>query len=150
MAESTVFTQLKTDMKIAMKARESERLGTIRLLISALKNKQIDGGGDDLTEEQVISVLSSEAKKRRDAITAYRGTRDELADQEERELAWIQGYLPAQLEEAEVTAMVVEVIAAVGAESKKDMGKVMKEMVPKTKGRFDGKKLKDIVMAKLP
>ena len=143
------FETIQADVKTAMRAKDRERTTTLRMLVSVLKNKQIDLRRD-LTEEDILGVLSTEAKKRREAATAYRdGGRDELADKEDAELAIIEGYLPAQLSDEEVEAMVVEVIAEVGAETRRDMGKVMGKMMPKVKGRFDGGKVKDIVMAKL-
>ncbi len=149
MAEADTLTRLKTDMKTAMKARDSERLTTIRMLISALKNKQIDLGRD-VTEDEIVTVLSTEAKKRREAAESYRGGgRDELADKEEAELVVIEDYLPRQLSEEEVGAIVDELIASTGAESKSDMGKVMGPLMGRIKGQFDGGAAKDIVMSKL-
>lgn len=149
MADAKTFLQLKDDMKTAMKAREKVKLGTIRMLISALKNKAIDLRAD-LTEEDVIAVLTSEGKKRRDSIELYRkGEREDLAEIEEVELALILTYLPKQLTDEEVAVMVDEVIAQTGASAKSDMGKVMGAMMPKVKGLYDGKKVKTLVMSKL-
>ena len=149
MADAKTFLQLKDDMKTAMKAREKVKLGTIRMLISALKNKAIDLRAD-LTEEDVIAVLTSEGKKRRDSIELYRkGEREDLAEIEEVELALILTYLPKQLTDEEVAVMVDEVIAQTGASAKSDMGKVMGAMMPKVKGLYDGKKVKALVMSKL-
>ena len=149
MSEAATFQRLQSDMKEAMKARETERLEAIRLLISSLKNKAIDLARD-LKEEEIIEVLSTEAKKRREAAQAFRdGDRTELADKEEAELKVIECYLPEQLSDEEVGAMVDEVIAATGASTKADMGKVMGGIMGKIKGRFDGSRAKDIVMSKL-
>lgn len=149
MAEPQTLTTLKSDMKDAMKARESERLGTIRMLISALKNKQIDLGRE-LTDEDVVTVLATEAKKRREAADSFRqGDRVELAEKEESELVVIEAYLPRQLSEDEVAAIVDELIASTGAEKKSDMGKIMGPLMGRIKGQFDGGRAKDIVMSKL-
>lgn len=149
MAEAQTFTRLQTDMKEAMKARDAERLSTIRMLISSLKNKQIDLRRD-LTEDEIVTVLATEAKKRREAADSFRsGNRDELADKEEAELVVIGGYLPKQLTEDEVGAIVDELIASTGAQQKSDMGKVMGPLMGRIKGQFDGGRAKDIVMSKL-
>lgn len=149
MAEAQTFTRLQTDMKEAMKARDAERLSTIRMLISSLKNKQIDLRRD-LTEDEIVTVLATEAKKRREAADSFRsGNRDELADKEEAELVVIEGYLPKQLTEDEVGAIVDELIASTGAQQKSDMGKVMGPLMGRIKGQFDGGRAKDIVMSKL-
>lgn len=141
--------QMTADMKAAMKAKESEKLGTIRMLLSSLKNAQIESGGE-LSEDEIIGVLSTEAKKRREAAQAYReGDRDELADKEEAELEVVESYLPKQLTDDEIGELVDEVIEETGASTRADMGKVMGPMMAKVKGRADGSKVKDIVMAKL-
>lgn len=149
MSEAQTFIRMKEDMKDAMRAKEAEKLGTIRMLISSLKNKAIDLRRE-LTEEEIVDVLSTESKKRREAIEMYRnGGREDLAEKEEAELVVIGNYLPTPLTEDEVLAMIDAAMAATGASTKKDMGKVMGVMVPQTKGRFDGSKIKDLVMSKL-
>ena len=149
MAEAETFTRLKSDMKQAMKAKETERLSTIRMLLSSLQNEQINKG-DDLTEEEITAVLATEAKKRREAADSYReGDRDELADKEEAELVVIEDYLPKQLSEDEVAEIVDELIEQTGAETKSDMGKIMGPLMGRIKGQFDGSRAKDIVMSKL-
>lgn len=149
MSEAQTFIRMKEDMKDAMRAKEAEKLGTIRMLISSLKNKAIDLRRE-LTEEEIVDVLSTESKKRREAIEMYRnGGREDLAEKEEAELVVIGNYLPTPLTEDEVLAMIDAAMAATGAATKKDMGKVMGVMVPQTKGRFDGSKIKDLVMSKL-
>lgn len=152
MAEQSTIATLKADMKAAMRAKEKERLSVIRMLISSLKNKAIDLkiDVDDISEEIVVAVFSTEAKKRRESAQAYRDAdREELAAKEDAELAVITQYLPEQLSDDEVRELVKEVIAEVGAETKRDMGKVMGKMMPKVKGRFDGSKVKDLVLEQL-
>jgi len=128
-----------------MRARDKQRLGTLRLLLAAIKNAQIAKGGE-LGEQDYIALLSSEAKRRREASEAYRdGGRDELADQEDAELVIIQEYLPKQLTEDEVRAIAQEVIDAVQPTSAREMGKVMGQVMPKIKGKFDGKAASGII-----
>lgn len=149
MAENEIVQTMKADMKAAMKAREKTKLQTLRLLISSLKNARIERG-EDLDETAVIAVLSTEAKKRREAAESYRaGGRDELADQEMAELAVIQSYLPEQLTDAEASELADQVIEEVGAESRADMGRVMGAIMPRIKGRYEGSKMKDLVLNKL-
>ncbi len=147
MAET--LEQMKTDMKAAMKAKEKEKLMTIRMLISSLNNQKIELQRE-LTEDDIVGVLSTEAKKRREAAQAYRdGDRLELAEKEEFELGVVEDYLPKQLTDEEIGALVDEVIEQTGASTKADMGKVMGPMMGKVKGKADGSKVKDIVMSKL-
>lgn len=149
MSLAPTHARMKEDMKTAMKAREKERLQTIRMLLSSLKNAQIELQRD-LTEEDILGVLTTEAKKRRESAKAYRdGDRIELAEQEEAELVVLADYLPQPLSDEEVGAIVDEIMAEVGASSKKDMGKVMGPVMQRVKGRFDGSKVKDIVLARL-
>ncbi|MFW5967967.1 MAG: GatB/YqeY domain-containing protein [Persicimonas sp.] len=149
MAETETIQQMKSDMKAAMKAGEKQKLQTIRTLISSLNNARIAKGGD-LDEDDVIDVLSTEAKKRREAMEAYTdGGRSELADKEETELSVIEEYLPEQMTDEEAEQLVDEAIETTGAESRADMGKVMGFVMPKIKGRYQGSKIKDIVLEKL-
>ena len=141
--------QLTAAMKEAMKARQSERLGTLRMLISAIKNKEIDKR-EELDDSAVIEVLSSFVKQRREAAEVYRkNDKLDMAEAEERELVIVQEFLPAQLSEDEVKALVDEVVTELAAESMKDMGRVMKVLTEKTKGRADGRIFSDLVRAKL-
>lgn len=149
MAEAQTFTQLQADMKDAMRAKDADRLSAIRMLVSSLRNKQIDLRRD-LTEEDIVDVLATEAKKRREAADSFRsGGRDELADKEEAELVVIAEYLPKQLSEAEVSAIIDELMASTGATQKSDMGKIMGPLMGRIKGQFDGGAAKNIVMSKL-
>ncbi|GAB4170868.1 MAG: GatB/YqeY domain-containing protein [Geothermobacteraceae bacterium] len=141
--------RLTDSMKEAMKARDSLRLNTIRGIRTAIKNREIETGSS-LDDDAVIGVISSLAKQRRESAQAYReGDRPELADKEEAELAVLQEFLPAQLSDDELRQMIAEVAAEVGAESPKDMGRVMKELTPKTRGRADGKRVSELVRAHL-
>lgn len=141
--------QLTTDMKEAMKAKQTERLSTIRQLRSAIKNKEIDIR-KELDDDAVISVIGTLVKQRREAAQMYRDNdRLELAEKEEAELVVLQGYLPAQLGEDELRTIVSEVIISTGASSMKDMGKVMPQVMARTKGAADGKLVNQLVREKL-
>lgn len=137
--------QLIADMKEAMKAKQAERLGTIRQVRSAIKNKEIELGRE-LDDEAVIAVISTQVKQRRESAQMYReNERPELAGKEETELAILQGYLPAQLDESEVRDIVAATINEVGATSARDMGKVMPVVMSRTKGTADGKLVNQLV-----
>jgi len=130
--------QLTEDMKTAMKAKDQVTLSTIRMVTSAVKNKEIELIRK-LSEEETAEVIAKAIKQRRDSIEQYRkGAREDLAAKEESEIAVLERYLPKQLAEAEVTALAREAIAAVGATSAKEMGKVMGQLMPKVKGKADG------------
>lgn len=143
--------QLDADLKTAMKARDALRLSTIRSVKSAIQYKEVEGGTSAaLDDEGILKVIVALVKQRRDSIEQFRaGNRDDLADNEQKELEILQVYLPSQLTEAEVEALVVETIAEVGATSPKDMGAVMKAIGPKTAGRADGRVVSSLVKSKL-
>jgi hypothetical protein len=142
--------KIRTDMTAAMKAQEKDRLSTLRMLQSALKNEQIHLG-HELSDEEAMSVIRKAVKQRQDSIEQYTAAgRAELADKERAELDLLRTYLPPELSEAELEAGIREIIAATGAQSKKDMGKVMKEATARFKGRADGKKIQEVVGRLLP
>ncbi len=141
--------QLNGAMKEAMKAKDSLRLGAIRMIRSAIQNREIEEKGA-LDDQAVIGVLSTLAKQRRDSIEAFRDSgRTDLAEKEERELEVIQEFLPQQLDEAQIEAIIEEAVAQTGAESPRDMGKVMKIVVPRTTGRADGRLVSEKVKQRL-
>ena len=141
--------QLNAAMKEAMKAKDSLRLGAIRLIRSAIQNREIEEKGA-LDDQAVIGVLSTLAKQRRDSIDAFRDSgRTDLAEKEQRELEVIQEFLPQQLDEAQIEAIIEEAVAQTGAESPRDMGKVMKIVVPRTTGRADGRLVSEKVKQRL-
>ncbi len=143
--------QLTADMKEAMKAKEAgkQRLSVIRLVRGAVRQLEIDGK-KELGDEDVLGVISKEVKQRRDSIEDFKkGGRDDLVSEAEAEIAILLEYLPKQLSEDEVRALVKEAIAATGASSPKDMGRLMKELMPKVKGRADGKMVNEIVKSLL-
>lgn len=137
--------QLNNDMKDAMRAKDSARLTTIRQLRSAIKNKEIELG-KTLDDEAVIGVITTQVKQRREAAQMYQENgRPELAAKEEDEMTVLQAYLPAQLDEAALREIIATVIREVGAESPKDMGKVMGPVMAKTRGCADGKLVNQLV-----
>jgi len=129
--------RITEDMKSAMRAGEKERLGTIRLALAAIKQREIDER-ITLDDPQVLGVLEKMIKQRREAITQFHsGGRADLVAKETAEIGVLQGYLPAQMSPAELDALIAEAIAASGASSVKDMGKVMAIVKPKAQGRAD-------------
>ena len=140
---------LTAAMKEAMKAKDTVRLGTVRMTLSAIKNKEIDAGAE-LDDAAVTAVIVTMVKQRREAAEAFRnGDRLELAEKEEAELIVLQSFLPEQLSEDEVRTLVDTVATELGAVSMKDMGGVMKVLTEKTRGRADGKLVSELVKARL-
>jgi uncharacterized protein len=141
--------QIQQEMYAAMKARRSDETAALRLVLAALKSAAIDARAD-LSDEQAVAVLTREAKRRREAETAYRDAgRTERADQEAYELSVISRYLPERLEGAELERLVDEAVASTGARSPGEMGKVMGVLMPKVKGRADGGEVRRLVQARL-
>jgi hypothetical protein len=129
--------RIQDDMKSAMKGGDKPRLGVIRLLMAAIKQREVDER-IELDDTQILAVLDKMVKQRRDSISQYeQAGRPELADQEAFEISVLQGYLPEALSETEIAAMIREAIQATGAESVRDMGKVMGQLKPKMQGRAD-------------
>jgi len=141
--------QLNEDIKTAMKARESDRLAALRLMLSAVKQREVDER-IILDDAGVISVVEKMIKQRKDSIAQFeKAARQDLADKEKFEIGVIEAYLPQQLTQAEIDSIVVEAIAATGAKSPADMGKVMGMVKPKLAGRADMGKVSGLVKAKL-
>jgi len=141
--------QMNEDLKAAMKSGDTFRKDTLRLLLSAIKQVEVDTR-TTMTEEQVAVLLQTEAKKRRDSITEMRGAaRNDLADKEEAELTILQSYLPEQLTREQLEVEARKAIAETGATTAKDMGNVMKVMMPRVKGRADGKMVNEVIKALL-
>ena len=121
----TLKTQITDDMKAAMRARESERLGTIRMLLAAIKQQEVDQRVE-VDDSAVLAIVGKLIKQRRDSVAAYtEGGRQDLADKESAEIQVLQAYLPEQLSDDAVAAIVAEIIAQTGATGPRDMGKVM-------------------------
>lgn len=145
--------KIQQDLNEALKSREELKTSVLRLLSSVILNKEKDkryksGKAEDapLTDEEIIDVISSESKKRKEAAELYeKGGRQELAKKEKSELEILRKYLPEQLSEEELKKLVKEAISKTGAKEQKDMGKVMGELMPKVKGRADGSLISKIV-----
>lgn len=149
MSETTLKQRIQEDMKAAMRAKDSQRLGLVRMILAAIKQREVDER-IELTDEQVIAVLEKMIKQRRDSVEQYRAAgRDELAEKEEYEIQTLQEYMPAALGEDELDALIDEAIAASGAGSMKDMGKVMGVLKPKVQGRADMGEVSAKVKSKL-
>ena len=145
----TLKQRLQEDMKTAMRARETERLGTIRLIMAAIKQREVDER-IELDDAQVIEVLTKMVKQRRDSLAQYQQAgRQDLADKESAELALIDEYLPPALDDAELKDIIAGVVAQTGAQSPQDMGKVMGQLKPRIQGRADMGKVSAMVKAHL-
>ncbi|OQX94934.1 hypothetical protein B6I21_08070 [candidate division KSB1 bacterium 4572_119] len=145
----SMLDKLMSEMKEAMKTKDQVRLGTVRMLISQLKNARIDSG-EELTPEQELSVLTTAAKRRKEAITVYETSgREDLLEQEQKELAIINEFLPEQISDKDIEQEVAAIIEETGATSLRDLGKVMSEAMKRLKGKADGKKVQTIVRSKL-
>jgi uncharacterized protein len=143
--------QIQSDLTTAMKARDTETVATLRMVVAAIKNARVESGRTgELSDEETLGLLTREAKKRTEAATAYEDAgRAELAAKERSELAILQRYLPEQLEDEALSGLVDEAIAEVGASSPGDLGKVMSAVMPKVRGRADGKRVNAIVRERL-
>jgi uncharacterized protein YqeY len=141
--------RIQDDMKSAMKGGDKRRLGAIRLLLAAIKQREVDER-IELNDEQVLAVLDKMVKQRRDSLDQYQqASREDLAEQEQFEIEVLQGYLPEALSAAEIDALIVEAITATGADSMRDMGKVMGQLKPQLQGRADIGAVSALVKSKL-
>ena len=145
--------RIDAEIKAAMKSKDKVRLETVRGIKKFIIEKEVSvrpSGQDGLTEAQEMEILVQIAKQRRDSIEQYRkGGREDLVAQEEAELVILEEYLPPQMSDEEISGVIDEVIASAGATSAKDMGKVMGAAMQQLKGKADGKKIQDMVKAKL-
>ena len=145
----TLRERINEDMKNAMRAREAEKLGAVRLLLAAVKQREVDER-ITLDDAGVVSVIEKMMKQRRDSISQYeKAQRQDLADKEKYEISVLEAYLPQGLSQAEVEAIVAEAVASSGAKSAADMGKVMAIVKPKVAGRADMGKVSALVKSKL-
>ncbi len=141
--------RITEDMKAAMKAKDAQRLGTVRLLLSAMKQREVDER-IELADADILAILEKMLKQRRDSIAQYEaGGRQDLADVEKFEISVLSGYMPQQLGAEEVAAAVAEAITAAGATGPQDMGKVMAVLKPKLAGKADIGAVSALVKAKL-
>jgi uncharacterized protein YqeY len=147
---SEIFDRLMADMKTAMKEHDMVAVNAIRGVIAKAKDLTVNAG-KEMTDEAIVSVVAKGVKQREESIAQFTAAgRAELAEGEKAEMEFLRRYLPAQLSEEEVAATVKTVIAEVGASSKKDMGRVMKEVMARVKGQADGKLVSRLVGAALP
>jgi len=141
--------ELQADLKESMKSRDKLRISTLRMLLSEVHNAEIAKQGE-LDEAELLAVVSREAKRRKESIDEFeRGGRNDLVEKESAELEVLMAYLPEQLGEEEIARVVDEIIAEVGATSPSDLGKVMGALMPKVKGKADGKMVNRMVRSKL-
>lgn len=141
--------QIQEDMKTAMREKNAQKLGTIRLLTAAMKQKEVDERVE-LTDEMIVTIIEKMLKQRRDSISQYESAgRQDLADQEKFELNLLQGYMPAQLSAEEIEAEIVAAIAATGAAGPQDMGKLMGLLKPKLAGKADMAAVSALIKKKL-
>lgn len=132
--------QISSDLNAALKANDKTRLSILRMIRSAIKNKEIDKGHVSLTDDEVTAILNSFLKKGKESFEQFANAgRDELAAKEKEELGIVQSYLPEQLSDDEIKEMAREAIRETGAAGARDFGNVMKAMMAKTKGKADGK-----------
>ena len=149
MAESALLTQLKEGMKDAMRAQQKERLATIRLVLAAIKQVEVDQR-IEMDDAAVLAVLDKMVKQRRESVKQYEAAgRQDLADKETAEIAVIQSYLPQALSEDELSALISDAIAETGAAGMAGMGKVMAWLKPKVQGRADMGAVSTLIKAKL-
>lgn len=145
----SLMEQLTADMKEAMKQGEKERLSVIRLVRGAVRQAEIDGK-KTLTDDEVVFVINKEVKMRRDSIEEFeRGSRPDLVAKAQAEIAILMPYLPEQLSEDAVKTLAEAAVAEVGAQTAKDMGKVMGVLMPRVQGRANGKLVQEIVRSLL-
>lgn len=145
----TLIERLKDEQKIAMKAKEKARLGTIRLIMAAIKQQEVDNR-ITLDDEQILAVLTKMVKQRRDSVTQYqKANRQDLADVELAEIAVLDEFMPTPLSEEEITSLVKDAIQEANATSMQDMGNIMAILRPKVQGRADMGKVSQLVKTNL-
>ena len=144
-----LLDKIKNDLKKAMQAKEEELVGVLRMLISAIRNKEISlrsGGEAELNDEQVVEVIFSEIKKRKDSFEAYKNaSRDDSASKEEKEIKILEKYLPEQLSDKKIEKIVKEVIENLDETAKNNFGRIIGAVMPRVKGKADGARVQAIV-----
>ena len=146
----TLKEKIQSDMIVAMKRKEELKLSTLRMLTATIRNKEIEKRPTPLSNEDIVTIVQSEIKKRNDAIVDYeKGGRPELAKKEKDEKTILEAYLPAQLSDAELATLVDAAVKENGASSAKDFGAVMKVLMPKVKGKAPGNKVSDLLKQRL-
>ena len=144
-----LINQIQEDLKRSMKAKDGNRVSVLRFLLSSIQNREIEKR-DTLDDEEVLAEITTSAKRRKESMEAFgEGGRTDLVEKEAAELAILQEYLPEQLSPDEIRGVVQEVVEAVGAKTASDLGKVMKELMPRLRGKADGKLVNEIVQEAL-
>lgn len=144
-----LINQIQEDLKRSMKAKDGNRVSVLRFLLSSIQNREIEKR-DALDDEEVLAEITTSAKRRKESMEAFgEGGRTDLVEKEAAELAILQEYLPEQLSPDEIRGVVQEVVEAVGAKTASDLGKVMKELMPRLRGKADGKLVNEIVQEAL-
>ena len=147
---SALKDQIRADLKEAMKAKEKERTGTIRMLLAAIQTAETEGSKHEVDDAEIQKIIAREIKKRRESADIYKTNgRDDLAEAELTEASILEVYQPKQLDDDELAKLIDEAIAETGAESMAQMGQVMKAATAKAEGRADGKRLSETVKARL-
>lgn len=142
--------KVTADIKAAMIAKDALKLGALRMLQAAIKNREIDMRPNPITPDEVLGVLKKLVKQRKESIDQFQQAgRQDLVDQESAELKVLEVYLPAQMSREQIEALVIEVIATVGAKTVKDMGPVMKEVITRSAGSADNKIVSEVIKSKL-
>ncbi|MSR76963.1 MAG: GatB/YqeY domain-containing protein [Candidatus Omnitrophica bacterium] len=142
--------RIDDEIKQAMKSRNADALSTLRMLKSAIMNDAINKKKNQLEDTEILEIIQKQVKQRRESIDSFKAAaRIELAQKEEREIEVLQTYLPKQLSEAEIKNLVEKAIASTGATKKTELGKIMKVLMPDTKGRADGKVVSDLAQSML-
>lgn len=142
--------KITADIKAAMIAKDSLKLGALRMLQAAIKNKEIDSRPNPITAEDVLAVIKKMAKQRKESIDQFQQAgRQDLVDQEAKELVILEAYLPVQMGREQIEATVNEVIKALGLSSIKDMGAIMKETIARLNGAADNKVVSEVIRSKL-
>jgi hypothetical protein len=147
----TLKDQLRADLTVAMKARDQTRTRTLRMALTSISNEEVSGtAAHDLTDDQIIKILTREAKRRREAAAAFADAgRADQAAAERAEEAVLSGYLPAQLDDAELAALVAAAITETGASGPTGIGQVMKAVTPRVAGRAEGSRVAAVVRSRL-
>ncbi|MEA3224145.1 MAG: GatB/YqeY domain-containing protein [Thermodesulfobacteriota bacterium] len=139
-----LLEKIRSDMKAAMKAGDKQRLTCLRMLITAIKNREV-GARRTLEEQEIVSIIRSQIKQHKDSYTQFKeGNREDLAQIEKKEISILGEYLPKEMPDSEIKGIVDEVITEIGA-TRKDFGKVMKTVMARVAGKADGKKVNSIV-----
>lgn len=145
-----VRDKVTADIKAAMLAKDSVKLGALRMLQAAIKNREIDMRPNPITADEIMGVIKKLVKQRKESIDQFQQAgRQDLVDQETSELKILEVYLPAQMSREQIEALVTEVIASVGAKTVKDMGPVMKEVIARSGGTADNKVVSEVIKSKL-